>query len=400
MACVMKIQWNKTYTTVAVYALLVICGGILFYLAVSRMEITVSFVNKVLKLITPFIYGFCIAYLLNPLCRWLETRVFAFLEKKKARPRLRAALSILVTYLIAFAVLTGTVMVILPQVAANLKTISVNITVYYDNAVKAVRELMLNVGLSEAMTNQQMSSLLSYLESLTNKSSELIAKALPYVYGFTKSFTTTLLNFVVGIIISIYVLAARSRIFAKSKKLMFALFPQVFAQKTIEVARSSNRIFTGFITGNIIDSLLVGVICYIGMLVFRMPFALLVAILVGITNLIPYFGPFIGTVPSAILILLNDPMKGLGFVVFMLVLQQIDGNIIAPKILGQSTGLSPIWVIFAVIIGGGLFGIPGMFIGVPVFSVIYSLAKELLNARLRKKGLSEKTESYDTPMQG
>ncbi len=392
----MKIQWNKNYTTIAVYALLVICGGILFYLITSRLEITMSFLTKVGNLLLPFVYGFAIAYVLNPLCRWLESKMFAFVSKKKARPKMRRSLAVTATYLIAAALLTGTMMFVVPQVASNLRTISLNISAYYDNAMSGLRDLMLSLGFAETFVDQQMQSIFGYLDGLLDKSSEIIAKALPYVYGFTKSFTTVLLNLVVGVVISIYVLAAKERIFAKSKKLLFALFPQAFANKAIEVTRSSNRIFSGFITGNIIDSLLVGVLCYIGMLIFGFPFALLVSVIVGITNLIPYFGPFIGAIPSIILILLYDPMKGIGFAVFVLILQQIDGNIIAPKILGQSTGLSPIWVMFAVIVGGGVFGIVGMFVGVPVFSVIYSLTKEFFNARLAKKGLSTQTSSYDS----
>ncbi len=393
----MKIQWNKTYTTISIYALLVICGGILFYLITSRMEITMSFVNKVSGLLIPFAYGFAIAYLINPLCRWLEKQVFAFTEKKKPHPKLRRGLSIVATYCIAILVLTATMMFILPQVASNLKTISVNISGYYDNAITGVRDLMLSVGLTETVADQQMQAIFGYLDNLLDKSSELIAMALPYVYGITKSFTTVLLNLIVGVVVSIYVLASKERIFAKTKKLLFALFSDAFARRTIEITQKSNRIFSGFISGKIIDSLIIGILCYIGMLIFRFPFALLVSVIVGITNLIPYFGPFIGAIPSTILILLFDPMKGVGFAVFVLVLQQFDGNILGPKILGESTGLSPIWVMFAVVVGGGLFGVLGMFIGVPVFAVLYSLAKEYFNARLAKKGLSTKTDSYQTP---
>lgn len=393
----MKIQWNKNYTTIAVYAFLVICGGILFYLITSRMEITMSFLNKVSGLLLPFVYGFSFAYVLNPLCSWLEKRAFAFVEKKKSRPKLRRSLCILTTYIIAFALLGGTMMFIVPQIAVSLKNISVNLSGYYDNAVNAVREIMLSIGLSETFVDQQMISIFEYLDGLFDKSSEFITKALPYLYGFTKSFTTVLLNLVVGIVVSIYVLASKERLFAKSKKLMYALFSEAFAGKAIEVTRTSNRIFSGFITGKLIDSLIIGVLCYVGMLIFRFPFALLVSVIVGITNVIPYFGPFIGAIPSIILILLYDPMKGIGFAVFILVLQQFDGNILGPKILGESIGLSPIWVMFAVIVGGGLFGIVGMFIGVPVFSVLHSLSREYFNARLAKKGLSTKTESYQAP---
>ncbi|MFA9380598.1 MAG: AI-2E family transporter [Acetanaerobacterium sp.] len=390
----MKIQWNKSHTTIAIYAFLVICGSILFYLFTSRMEITMTFLTKIKNLVLPFAYGFAIAYLLNPLCRWFENRVFFILGKKKPRPKLIRGLSIGMTYLIAFVALTGTMMFIVPQIGSNLKVISVNISGYYDNAVGALRDLLLSVGLSETIVEEQLQSMFSYLDSLLEKSSEIVTTVLPYVFDITKSFTTVLLNLVVGLVVSIYVLGSKERIYAKSKKLIYALFNETFSNKAIEVTRTSNRIFSGFITGKIIDSLIIGVICFTGMTIFRFPFALLVSVIIAITNLIPYFGPFIGGLPCIILILLFDPMKGLGFALFVLVLQQFDGNILGPKILGQSTGLTPIWVMFAVIVGGGLFGVLGMFIGVPVFSVLYSLAKEYLNTRLTKKGLSAKTSSY------
>ncbi len=390
----MKINWNEKYTTIAVYALLVICGGIFFYIAVSRIEITFTFLTKVKNLLLPFAYGFSIAYLLNPLCNWLENTAFAFLNKKKPRKKLTRALAIVVTYIVTLMLIAGAIMFVIPQMASNLKVISVNIPGYYDNILQFIHETLTKMGVPDSVVTTQIDELYTYLQGLLNKSSELITTILPYVYDVTKSFTTVLLNLVVGTILSIYVLLSKERIFAQCKKLLFAILKAPLADRLIEITRSSNKIFSGFISGKIIDSLLLGVLCFLGMSIFRFPYALLISVIVAISNIIPYFGPIIGAIPSILLVLLVNPMQGLGFAAFILVLQQFDGNVLEPKILGESTGLTPLWVVFAVIVGGGLFGILGMFVGVPLFSVIYSLIKEYLNGRLAKKGLSTKTTDY------
>lgn len=390
----MKINWNQKYTTIAIYALLVICGGILFYLFVGHLDITLSFLDKLKNLLLPFAYGFSIAYLLNPLCNWCEKTVFAFLNKKKPRKKLTRALAIVVTYLIALLLIVGTIMFIIPQVVSNIQLISTNIPGYYENILSYIRDNIAKLGVPESEIITRIEAFYTYLQSLFSQSSDLITKVLPYVYGVTVSFTTTLLNIVVGLILSIYVLIAKERIFAQCKKLLFAVVKPQLADRLIEITRSSNKIFSGFITGKIIDSLILGAICFIGMSILRFPFALLVSVIVAISNIIPYFGPIIGAIPSILLVLLVNPMQGIGFAIFLLILQQFDGNILEPKILGDSTGLSPLWVVFAVLVGGGLFGILGMFVGIPLFSVLYSLVKEYLNARLTKKGLSTNTNDY------
>ena len=205
----------------------------------------------------------------------------------------------------------------------------------------------------------------------------------------------TLLDVIVGLIISVYVLYNKDTFSRQAKKVIYAIFPAQRANLLLHVTQKSNSIFGGFIIGKIIDSAIIGVLCFLGTSLLKMPYALLVSVIVGVTNVIPYFGPFIGAIPSAILILLVDPMKGLYFAIFILALQQLDGNYIGPKILGGSTGLSSFWVIFAIMIGGGLFGFVGMLLGVPAFALILYLLKLWLNYRLEKKNLPTASDSYD-----
>lgn len=201
-------------------------------------------------------------------------------------------------------------------------------------------------------------------------------------------------NVVIGIIISIYVLMSKESFIGQSKKLVYAIFPGKQANAIIHTVHKSNEIFGGFISGKILDSLIIGILCFICLYLMKMPYTVLVSVIVGVTNVIPFFGPYLGAVPSAILIMLANPIQGLYFILFILVLQQVDGNIIGPKILGDSTGLSSFWVVFAILIGGGVFGIPGMIIGVPVFAVIFYIIRNILNYALKRKQLPQDSESY------
>jgi predicted PurR-regulated permease PerM len=204
-----------------------------------------------------------------------------------------------------------------------------------------------------------------------------------------------ILNFIIGIIISVYVLYSKELFSSQCKKIVYALMQPDRANMVLHVTQKSNSIFSGFISGKIIDSAIIGVLCFLGLTILDMPYTLLVSVIVGVTNVIPFFGPYIGAIPSALLILLEDPKKGLYFIIFIIVLQQLDGNVIGPKILGDSTGLSAFWVVFAILVSGGLFGIVGMLLGVPAFAVIYYIVTLLINHRLEVKNLPVSSSCYD-----
>ena len=199
---------------------------------------------------------------------------------------------------------------------------------------------------------------------------------------------------VIGVIVSVYILFGKETFINQSKKAAYAIFPAERANLLIHIAVKTNEIFGGFIIGKMIDSIIIGILCFIGTSILKMPYAMLVSVIVGVTNVIPFFGPYIGAIPSAVLIALADPMKGIYFLIFILLLQQFDGNFLGPKILGNSTGLTGFWVIFAITVFGGLFGILGMIVGVPIFAVIYAAIKAVVNTFLRKKDLPVETEQY------
>ena len=204
-----------------------------------------------------------------------------------------------------------------------------------------------------------------------------------------------LFNAIIGVIISVYLLFGKENFSMQSKKAVYAMMKPAHANMLLHLTIKSNEIFGGFIIGKIIDSAIIGVLCFIGLSLLNMPYTLLVSVIVGVTNVIPFFGPYIGAIPSAILIMLQDPKMGIYFIIFILILQQIDGNIIGPKILGNSTGLSAFWVVFSILLGGGLFGFVGMILGVPTFAVIYYVVKMLVDHRLEQKNLPIETACYD-----
>jgi predicted PurR-regulated permease PerM len=226
---------------------------------------------------------------------------------------------------------------------------------------------------------------------------EILPLAQQYITQITSgvlSIVKTVLNFLIGIIAMIYIMSIQESLVGQSKKIIYAIFPAKKGNVIIDTVRKSNKIFGGFVIGKIIDSAIIGVIAYVGCLLMKMPSALLVAFIIGVTNVIPFFGPFIGAVPSIALVLIQSPIHALYLAIFILILQQVDGNIIGPKILGESTGLSAFWVLTSILIAGGLFGFFGMLLGVPVFAVIYYIIQQILNYRMKTRNLSEKTEEY------
>ena len=233
-----------------------------------------------------------------------------------------------------------------------------------------------------------------YLEEWLRKSvlqqSDFIASITTGVYNVVKS----IFNVIIGFIVSVYVLMTKEKFIGQLKKIIYAIFRPRYGNVVMEVVRKADEVFGGFFIGKIIDSLIIGCICFASLAILRMPYVALVSVIVGVTNVIPFFGPYIGAIPSAILIFLVDPMKGIYFIIYIIILQQVDGNVIGPKILGNTTGLSPFWVIFAILLFGGSFGVIGMLFGVPIFAVLYYIIKRVVEHVLRKRQLPEQTKEY------
>ena len=396
----MKLNMNKKYTTIAVYVFLVIAAAITFFFVISEHSVVGRMAGTFFGLMTPFIYGAALAYVLNPVLNWLEKKVFPKVFGDRVSKRSRRGLGVLLTFLFGCAVVALFLAVLIPQIVESIDNLAQSIYAFLPQAQNFLNDLIAQYGTNEmlvdvlSMLGVDISDPSMALQRLATRSYTFLTQVLPNLFGGVMRFTSGLLDVVVGIIIAIYLLLSKEIFYAQVKKLLFAFFPRRVAQATLNLTHDSNTIFCGFISGKILDSAIIGVLCFIGCSVLQMPYTVLVSFIVGVTNVIPYFGPFIGAIPSIFIIMIADPLKSLVFAVFVLILQQLDGNIIGPKILGDSTGLSAFWVIFAVTFFGGLFGFVGMLIGVPTFAVIYALVRNFAEFKLGKKGLKTQTPDF------
>lgn len=352
--------------------LMVVLIGISFYLAMSHLDLVRQTVNGVLGVLSPFVGGFVIAYLLDGPVR--------FFEEKFAMKR---GVSIAVSYLLAIALFGVLLSFVLPQVVQSVMVLGNNLNAYLRSLNAFVADVSTRFHLDEELIEGMM---LSYTD-LMQRATDLLRSFMPQLLDYSMAVGSGLVSALTAFIASVYMLIGKQRLLGQMRKVIYAFLPLQKARRMLDVCSNANRVFNGFIYGKLIDSAIIGVLCFILMSLFKMPFALLISVVVGVTNVIPFFGPFIGAIPSVMILLMVDPIVAIEFGVLILVLQQFDGNILGPKILGDSTGLSAIWVLVAIIVGGGLFGFVGMVIGVPTFAVLYSLTSDLLARRLKAKGI-------------
>ncbi len=382
----MKFERNKKYTTIAIYAILTSMAILVLHQTFSNWLSIAGFVQKIIQLLSPLTYGFVLAYLLNPMLKTIEGKLIAPISRSRWKKSTRRGIAMLVTYLLALVIISVFAWIVIPQVGVGISSIVNKMPGYIKSLQEVISGLLANLPYADIPADIRL-KLEEGLQMIVEWLYQVIGQLLPMLMSYTSRLTTSILNVVLGIIISVYLLSGKEKFFAQLKKGLYALLPTKAVEKVLTVADSSNRIFSGFIIGKLLDSLIIGILCFCGMTLLNMPSVMLVSLIVGVTNVIPYFGPFIGAIPGILIVMIDDPIKAVWFGVFVVVLQQFDGNILGPKILGDSTGLSGFWVIFAILLFGGLFGVLGMFIGVPLFAVIYSLIREFVNGRLERKAV-------------
>ena len=378
---------------------LVIAAGLVFYFLLLRMGEIADTVKVVVKVLMPIIYGLAIAFLLNPVVMFVDHLVHPiFVQRFKngnTSNKISRGIGIFAGILLLMFIVAGLCNMIIPELYRSIRNMVYTLPDQLNSALAWINSLnrqdstlgKIFANLLEQGTETFQTWLKTDLLSQTNLvMANLTAGVINIVSGA--------FDFLIGLIVSVYVLFSKETFSSQTKRAVYAIFKSNHANMVLHITQKSNQIFGGFITGKILDSAIIGVLCFVGLSILNMPYTLLVSVIVGVTNVIPFFGPYIGAVPSAILIMLDNPMKGIYFIIFILVLQQIDGNIIGPKILGDSTGLSAFWVIFAILLGGGLFGIVGMILGVPTFAVIYYIVGMLMNHWLEKKNLPTEAEYY------
>ncbi|MGL5314728.1 MAG: AI-2E family transporter [Peptostreptococcaceae bacterium] len=386
----MKVDWNKRYTTIAIYAFIVICCSLVFFNILDKMSAFTDSLGWMLSTLQPFIIGFVIAYLLNFILVFIEEKAFVHDKVKNLSKGAKRGISILLTYIIASIIMYLFIQFVLPQVVDSIVGIVNDIPTYIANVTSFIEEISQRFDLN----NEYVGMAIEKWNEFINYAINVITNLIPVLANTVKTVASSLWNIILGIIISVYMLIDKERFSASTKKVVYAVFSRQSADKIVELGNRSNDTFGKFLSGKIIDSVIIGILTFIILTVTKMPFTILVSVIIGITNIIPFFGPFLGAIPSVIIIMFVSPVKALWFILIIIIIQQLDGNIIGPKILGDSIGISAFWILFSILVAGKLLGLAGMIIGVPLFAIIYSIVKEVVEARLAKKGLPKETKDY------
>lgn len=387
-------RWGLTAVVVVV-----VC--ILAAQLITKLPVIYTTILSVMRTLAAVVYGLCIAYVLDPLVERVERLIDPRLVKKIKRPdislKIARGTGIVVALLVLGLVVWALVALVLPQLVQSVVSIVNDLPQYYNTVsswVMARVDDLEIAGLTEAVMDRGYEYLMNLLsDSVLPRLQSLVGALTSSIFSVVKG----VINIIIGLIISIYLLAGKDRFLAQSKKLVYAVCGEKNGGAVCNVCTYANRVFGSFVGGKLVDSAIIGILCFIGMTVLKLPYALLVSVIIGCTNIIPVFGPFLGAIPSVLFLLVINPLNALTFAIFAVVLQQIDGNIIGPLIIGDATGVGSFWVVVAILIFGGLWGVPGMIVGVPLFAVIYKIISEAINHYLKKRGLSTVTERYLDP---
>ncbi|WP_156559697.1 AI-2E family transporter [Clostridium paraputrificum] len=342
--------------------------------------------GSTMTMLKPFLIAICIAFVLNIPMKFYEEKV---LDKVIKQPKKRRPFAIILTIITIIAIIVGLVLFIIPQLVESGSTLVKNIPDYVKTLEMFMAEHFSKTEVFDELWNQ----VLSMGENIIKVVGQVTGSLVSQVVDITVGVTSTIINFFMGTLIAIYILLSKEKLGIQAKKMLYAFFDRGKADKVMEVASISNNKFSKFITGQCIEAVILGGLCFIGMTIFSMPYALLVSTIIGVTALVPIFGALIGTIPAAFIIFMVEPMTAVWFIILIVVIQQIEGNLIYPMVVGNSIGLSAIWVLLAITVGGSTFGILGILIGIPLFGVLYTLLSTITNSKLKEKNI--KVEDID-----
>ncbi len=362
---------------------------------VQEFSVFSGYLREIARVLAPVTWGVVIAYIVNPIMLKTEKLLSRLLEKKKKHPHLIRVISVAFSITLLLFIITALIALLLPQVIDSVMGIINNFSTYFDNFEKQIYGFFDDypqiAGWIETQFDNIQPKILDYVNNILPTLADMAVRlkdgAIEIIIG--------LKDFLIGFIVAVYLLYSKEHFIAQMRKTTTAFFSETIRSGIFEIASHTNKTLSGFISGKLLDSLIIGILAFIFMSILKFDFVVLMSVVIGVTNVIPFFGPFFGAIPCALLLLVAAPKQVIPFVIFVFLLQQFDGNILGPKILGDSTGISAFWVIFAIFIGGGLFGFPGMVLGVPLFAVIYTLISDLINYLLKQKGLSALTEDYE-----
>ena len=402
----MKLKFTRKQNTIAAYCVIVFAICLVLVALIFKSHTLLRYAKKILKVLSPVLWGICIAYIINPFMMFCERHYKKLICKKKNRSSLVRVLSMISAYIVFLGAVVALIVAIIPEIQNTitdffktlpdyLNNLQIYISGKIDKLIEWKPELAKYIDIDyktlQDMILKNAQKIEPMLNGIFESSGDIIGTITNSAWAFIMGFK----DFILGLFVSFYLLYNKETYLAQATKVTRTVFSESKSNIILRVATKTNETFIHYFTGMAIDSLLIGIISSIALNIMGMgSFAVLIGIILGLTNMIPIFGPFIGAIPSAFLILLTYPEKTIIFILFILILQQIDGNIIAPKIIGNTLGLSPFWIMFAIFVGGGLFGLFGILIFVPVFAVIYSLIKEIVEIRLESKGLPVSTDYY------
>ncbi len=392
-----KFNFNSKYTTIAAYVCIVIAITVVILMIGLNFQFLNGIFASFLGAISPIIYGLVIAYICNPMLNFCERHLFP--RSKRLKPSARRALSIVLTYFVYSLMLLLFALLVVPQIVSSYNDLQSKFPQY----LVAAEEWADGFIARFPLLGDKYSSFADFVEAnqVTERIKDIISNSYEHIKALTVlavdfggKFVSTISRTLIGIILSFYFLFYKEKSAAFLKKMMSASLPKQKINRVFSITAFTHKIFGRFILGKMLDSLIIGILTFIVLAIFKMPFYPLVSVIIGVTNIIPFFGPFIGAIPSAFIILIADPVKAFWFLVIILIIQQLDGNVIGPRIIGDTTGLSSVWVLVAVIVMGAWLGVLGMFIGVPLFALIYHFIKRIIEKLLEKKGLPIETSAY------
>ena len=395
----MNFKRNKKYEQIAIYTVISLAVIIMIYFFFQNFISLKATVKRFLDILSPFFYGFIFAYLANPIMVFFETKVLRFPQKRKLLCRMKRGLAVLITVLLVALAIFLMLILLIPQITNSYNELQSQVGGYVSSAQRWADDFVTSFPLFNGRFKSvndllDVAEIKTKLHDVISNSYTFLSSAANYVIAYAGAIVIELKNIFLGIILAIYFLLSKEKICAQTKKLLSALMPRKVFLNVFNLAKQTDRSFGQFIRGKLLDSLIIGLLTFVVLWIFNFPFYPIIAVLVGVTNVIPMFGPFIGAIPSGFLIFIVEPGKLIWFIIIIIIIQQLDGNVIGPKIIGNVTGLNAIWIVISITLFGGLFGIPGMLFAVPLTSVIYTLVREMTDSRLKRRGQPQETSYY------
>lgn len=388
----MKLQNNKKYTQIALYVFLTAAAIIVFGIFAVNYNDLVGLLKKILGILNPFIIGFSLAYLLNPLQKFFYNKCLKKLNDDTPKKKnLKKGLSIFLTYVVVILISSLLIAFIIPNIIVSITDFGEKIPSYIETSRATVNDFIQNHEWSKNL----ISEINVPWDDIWNNFKNILSGIFPNIINYSIQFGSTVMNIIIGFVLSAYLLIDKEKFIIQTKKTVYVMFKEKTADTIVNISKKTNETFIHFLIGRLLDGAIVGILCYILLLLFHVKYAILISVIVGLFNIIPFFGPLIADFSTGILLFLVSPRDAFVALIIIIILQNVDGNFIGPKIIGDSIGLSPFWVMFALLVGGGFFGFAGFLLSVPAFALLYSFISGIVNKKIEEKDIEPEKFEVD-----